>query len=74
MDESNSAVQVDEAGSIPRQLTPPREVDHRPHGGTGLFSAVAYNATLVIRTAVTTEVAEDPSDGGDSVVAVVRQR
>lgn len=67
MDESNSAAEVKEAESPPRRLTPPKEVNHRPHGGTGLSPAVACGAHPVLRTTATTEVMEDPSDGGDRV-------
>ena len=65
MDESNGVVKVEEARSLPRRLTLPREVDHRLHGGTGLFPAVGHGATPVLQTAATTEVAEDQIDGGD---------
>ena len=67
VDESNSAGEVEDAGSPPRQLTPPREVDRRPHRGTELFPAVAYHASPVPETVPTTEAAEDLSDGGDGV-------
>ena len=67
MDKSNSAEEVEEVlhpGYLSISL---REIDHRSHGGTRLFSAAAYCAVPVLRTAVTTDVAEDTSDGRDGV-------
>ena len=43
------------------------QISHRSHGGTGLLSAAASSAAPVLRTAAATEVAGDPSDGGDGV-------
>ena len=67
MDETQSMGEVQEAGTSPRQLFPPSNIAHCLRGGTGLFPAAAYSATPVLRTAAATEVAKDPSDGGDGV-------
>ena len=65
MDHSPSVVEVKKPGSPPPTIY--AEVDHRPHRRTGLFSAVAYCATHVLRTATTTEVVGYPNDGGDGM-------
>ena len=67
MNKSQNAGEVQEAESSSRRLALLREGDHRPHRGTELFSVIAYRATPVLRTMATTEVAGDPSDGGDGV-------
>ena len=67
MDKSISVGKVEKAGSPLRRLFPPIEIDHRSHEGTRLFPAAAYRAAPVLRTVTTTEVAGDPSDGGDGM-------
>ena len=67
MDETQSMGEFQEAGTPPQRLFPPSDIAHCPRGGTGMFPAAAYSAASVLRTTANTEVAGDPSDGGDGV-------
>ena len=74
MDETQNMGECQKAGTSSRQLTPPSRIGHRSHGGSGLLPAAAYSATAVLRIAVATEVAEDPSDGVELAIVPQRKR
>ena len=61
--------EAQEAGTPPRGFLSSRLMGHCSHGGMWLLPAAAYSAAPVPRIAAATEVAEDPSDGGDGVDA-----
>ena len=63
----HSMGEVHDAGTPPWGFFSSGQVGHRFHRGMWLLSAAAYSAAPVLRTAATTEVAKDPSDGGDGV-------
>ena len=63
MEETLGAEEVQETGTPPRGISSSDQIGHRSHGGTGLLSAAAFSAALMLRTAVITEVAEGARDG-----------